>query len=393
MIRAIIVSLCCAFALNAPAHADALSSFSQLKNAGLLVVDTQGRAIRADNNQRSFIPASTTKLVTAWLALNRWGENHRFQTNFYFDQQTKTLSVFGGGDPFLVSEEIAIIASQLRQLGLDRVDTLVLDGSMFTDGLILPGTSRTNNPYDAVPSALAANFNTVNLKKVGGKVRSAEAQTPLTPFAKSLARGFKKKTLRVNTGRKPQQAERYFGELLLAMLKKQGIPVSNRIVHGAIAPQAPFYQHSNSRTLGDMIRPMMKYSTNFIANQLVLIMAAEHYQRPANARDVQQYMQDNLRADFNWQQFTFQEGAGLSRKNRVSPQQLVQLLERFKPWRHLLPEVEPGVFAKSGTLKKVSTLAGYIVDNGEWKPFALMMNQSVPYKLRNRIATALRRTL
>lgn len=80
-----------------------------------------------------------------------------------------------------------------------------------------------------------------------------------------------------------------------------------------------------------MIRPMMKYSTNFIANQLVLIMAAEHYQRPANARDVQQYMQDNLRADFNWQQFTFQEGAGLSRKNRVSPQQLVQLLERFKP--------------------------------------------------------------
>lgn len=214
-------------------HADALSSFSQLKNAGLLVVDTQGRAIRADNNQRSFIPASTTKLVTAWLALNRWGENHRFQTNFYFDQQTKTLSVFGGGDPFLVSEEIAIIASQLRQLGLDRVDTLVLDGSMFTDGLILPGTSRTNNPYDAVPSALAANFNTVNLKKVGGKVRSAEAQTPLTPFAKSLARGFKKKTLRVNTGRKPQQAERYFGELLLAMLKKQGIPVSNRIVHGS----------------------------------------------------------------------------------------------------------------------------------------------------------------
>ena len=393
MIRSILISLCCVLALNTAVHANALSKFSQLKNAGLLVVNEQGHTLLADHNSRSFIPASTTKIVTAWLALDRWGENHRFATDFYYDPQSHTLTVQGSGDPFLVSEELAIIATQLRQLGLNRVDTIVLDGSRFQHGLVLPGTSRTNNPYDAVPSALAANFNTVNLKKVNGRVRSAESQTPLTAYAKSLAKGFKKNKLRVNTGRDPRKAEYYFGELLSAFLKQQGISVANNIVRGHAPLQTPFYHHINSRTLGDMIRPMMKYSTNFIANQLVLMMSSEHYNRPANAADVKRYMEDNLRAAFQWQNFSFNEGAGLSRTNRISPEQLVHLLQNFKQWRHLLPEVETGVFAKSGTLKKVSTLAGFIVEDGEWKPFALMMNQSVPYKLRNRIAKELRRTL
>lgn len=393
MIRKIIFCLCCVITLNTAVQANALSKFSQLKNAGLLVVDTGGQALVADNNTRAFIPASTTKIVTAWLALNRWGEHHRFATDFYYDPAQYTLWVRGSGDPFLVSEELAIIASRLQQQGLTRIDKLILDGARFEQGLVLPGTSRTNNPYDAVPSALAANFNTINLKKSNGRIRSAEAQTPLTAYAKSMARGFKKNKLRINTGRDPLKAEYYFGELLLAFLKQQGIQVTPTIHRGNAPQQAPFYQHFNSRTLGDMIRPMMKYSTNFIANQLVLMMSSEEYRRPANASDVKHYMESNLRATFQWQNFSFEEGAGLSRRNRISPEQLVQLLQNFSQWRHLLPEVESGVFAKSGTLKKVSTLAGYIVDNNEWKPFALMMNQSVPHKLRNRIAKELRRTL
>ena len=390
MFRTILLSLCCVFTFNTTVHANALSKFSQLKNAGLLVVNEQGQLLKADNNKRSFIPASTTKIVTAWLALDRWGENHRFATDFYYDPASFMLTVKGSGDPFLVSEELAIIASRLRGLGLTRVDTLVLDGSRFQQGLVLPGTSKTNNPYDAVPSALAANFNTVNLKKVNGRVRSAEKQTPLTAYAKSMARGFKKSKLRVNTGRDPRNAEYYFGELLGAFLKQNGIAVANNIVSGRAPNQRPFYQHYNSRTLGDVVRPMMKYSTNFIANQLVLMMSSEHYGRSANAADVKRYMEDNLKAAFKWKNFSFNEGAGLSRQNRISPEQLVDLLQNFRQWRHLLPEVEKGVFAKSGTLKKVSTLAGYIVKQGEWKPFALMMNQSVPYKLRNRIAKELR---
>ena len=364
-----------------------LQHFSQLKSAGLLVLNTQGKATLSQHPDKPYIPASTTKVVTAWLALKRWGENHRFKTHFYWSPQTRTLSVKGSGDPFLVSEEIKLIAYHLKQKGIQQVDTLVLDGSAFERGLIMPGTGKTNNPYDAVPSAISANFNTVYVKKVRGKIQSAEAQTPLTNYARKMAKRFKKGKLRVNTGRNPKNAETYFGEILSAFLKLDHV----NIISGKVPNQPPFYTHANSKNLGEMIRPMLKYSTNFIANQLVLMMSTEAYQRPANRQDVSRYMQQSVSQRFAWKNFILKDGAGLSRANRLSPRQLVELLEDFRQWKHLLPEIEAGVYAKSGTLNKVSTLAGFIKDKGRFKPFALMMNQSVPHKLRNKIARELAR--
>ena len=370
----------------------ALSRFSRLQNAGLLVTDGQGHVLKSKRANRSFVPASTVKIATAWLALNRWGENYRFRTDFFFDRRENTLWVKGSGDPYLVSEELAQIARQLAQRGVVQVDRIALDNSLFENGLVLPGTGKSNNPYDAVPSALAANFNTVNIKKRNGKVISAEAQTPLTPFARSMKKRFKRGTLRVNTGRDPHNAEKYFAELLAAFLRQEGIQVSRSIVSGRVPALQVTYQHHNSRTLAEVIRPMLKYSTNFIANQLALALAADAYGRPANAQLVKQYMNTTLRANFHWKTFNLQEGAGLSRKNRLKPRQLIDLLKQFMRWKHLLPKRATGVYAKSGTLRGVSTLAGYLVRGNEWKPFALMMNQAVPHNLRIRIAKQLRKT-
>ncbi|MCK5895367.1 MAG: D-alanyl-D-alanine carboxypeptidase [Cocleimonas sp.] len=370
----------------------AMSHFSRLQQAGLLVTNAQGKTLKSKRAHRSFVPASTVKIATAWLALQRWGEDYRFRTDFFFDHRDNTLSVKGSGDPYLVSEELTMIAQQLAQRGIRQVNRIALDNALFEDGLVLSGTGNSNNPYDAVPSALAANFNTVNIKKRGGKVISAEPQTPLTPFARSMKKRFKKGTLRVNTGRDPHNAERYFGELLAAFLRREGIQVRNLIVANRAPQQQPIYQHHNSRTLAEVIRPMLKYSTNFIANQLALTLAADTYKQPANARLVKRYMNSTLKQHFHWKNFNLQEGAGLSRKNRLTPKQLVDLLHRFTRWKHLLPKKETGVYAKSGTLRGVSTLAGYLVRGNEWKPFALMINQSVPHKLRNRIAKQLRQT-
>jgi len=371
---------------------NALARFSRLHNAGLLVLDTHGRTLKSKYANRPFIPASTVKIATAWLALNHWGENYRFRTDFFFDYYDKTLWVKGGGDPFLVSEELAQIAKQLANRGIRQINRIGLDNSLFENGLVLPGTGNTNNPYDAVPSALAANFNTINIKKYNGKVVSAEPQTPLTPFAISMKKRFKHGILRVNTGRDPHNAEKYFAELLAEFLRNQGVQVARPIVSGYIPRQLqPIYQHFNSRTLAEVIRPMLKYSTNFIANQLALTLAAETYHQAANAQLVKQYMNNTLRRTLHWQNFNLQEGAGLSRKNRLTPRQLVNLLNNFKRWKHLLPKKATGVYAKSGTLKGVSTLAGYLVHGNNWKPFALMINQPVPYNLRVRIAKQLRK--
>ncbi|MFW5426218.1 MAG: D-alanyl-D-alanine carboxypeptidase, partial [Methylophagaceae bacterium] len=243
-----------------------------------------------------------------------------------------------------------------------------------------------------LPTAIAANFNTIAVKKIAGKIISSEAQTPLTPFAENLAgqQQLSKWTSRINTGFSSNEAERYFAELLAAFLRQQGITVGEQLIWGKVPQQSIYYTHTNSKSLAEIIRPMMKYSTNFIANQLILMLSVEHYLRPANFADVELYMEDHLREEFNWNRVSLKEGAGLSRENKLSPKQLVQLLEAFRPWKHLLPEVAPGIYAKSGTLNKVSTLAGYAVDNNQqWNAFALMMKQSVSHKRRNQLASEL----
>ncbi|HIQ14203.1 MAG TPA: peptidase S13 [Leucothrix sp.] len=366
-----------------------LQTFSKLSNAGLFMQDARGKPIESRHANKAYIPASTTKLVTAWLALNHWGENHRFSTNFYWEAQTRTLFIKGSGDPFLVSEEIKIIANHLKRKGIRQVDTIVLDTSIFQNGLIMPGTGKTNNPYDAVPSAIAANFNTIYVKRVNHAIHSAEAQTPLTSFARDKAKRykFKNKKLRINTGRNPKDASYYFAEILSVFMQLK----NTHIAFGNAPTQQPIYIHQNSKTVGEMIKPMMKYSTNFIANQLVLKMSQETFKRPANKSDVATFMKNRLLKKFpHWgNKFALKDGAGLSRGNRLSPKQLVDLLHDFRPWAHLLPEIEKNVYAKSGTLNGVSTLAGYIKRHNQYEPFALMMNQRVPYRLRNKIAREL----
>ncbi|WP_172959668.1 D-alanyl-D-alanine carboxypeptidase [Thiomicrorhabdus aquaedulcis] len=197
-------------------------TFKQLQHAGLLFTDEKGRVLQAQAANRAFIPASTTKLVTAYLALQHWGAQHRFKTEFYL--QGNTLWIKGYGDPYLVSEELAHMANQLavklRALGVVKLNGLHLDTDYYSPGLVMPGISNTDNPYDAIPSVLAANFNTINIQKKAGQLSSAEPQTPLTQsglqVAKTIAR-FKEgggTRQRVNLGKDPRLAERYFAEQL-----------------------------------------------------------------------------------------------------------------------------------------------------------------------------------
>ena len=69
---------------------------------------------------------------------------------------------------------------------------------------------------------------------------------------------------------------------------------------------------------------------------------------------------------------------------------MVQLLVAFKRWRHLLPEVQPGVIAKTGTLTGVKTLAGYASGRqGQHLPFAVLINQPVDAEFPTEVVKAL----
>jgi D-alanyl-D-alanine carboxypeptidase/D-alanyl-D-alanine-endopeptidase (penicillin-binding protein 4) len=386
---------------------EALPELQKMQDAGVLLLDSQRQPVVAKSEDTLFVPASTTKLLTAFLALSHWGEGHRFHTDFfvapradtevpYGSDQKVRLYVKGYGDPFLVSEELQEVAKELQKRlqkrGIERLEGIVLDVDYFAESLVLPGTGSSDNPYDAVPSALAANFNTLFLKLSQGQLASAETQTPLTPLALELGKGLKTPSLRMNTGPDPKVGQRYFAELLSAFLRQQGVEVGESVEWQAVEKQwQPVYRHVNRMDLAEVIRPMMRYSTNFIANQLALILSAELYGPPATEQKVAQMFAHQLAHYFDWQGARIEEGAGLSRANRLSPVQLAELLERFRPWKHLLPEVVTQVYAKSGSLMGVSTLAGYIEHEADWLPFVLMINQQVPfYQYRNQVATALK---
>jgi serine-type D-Ala-D-Ala carboxypeptidase/endopeptidase (penicillin-binding protein 4) len=99
--------------LPTPALADVKEKVAALAPSGVvLVADLEGSELVAQNADEPFVPASVTKIVTAWLALEVLGGDYRFETRFYLDDK-RVLYVRGGGDPFLISEELAPLATDL----------------------------------------------------------------------------------------------------------------------------------------------------------------------------------------------------------------------------------------------------------------------------------------
>ena len=97
------------------------------------------------NADKPLVPASLLKIPLAQAALTALGEDYRFETHFYQNAHGDLL-VRGLGDPFLVSEEIALIAKRLAQQELQQIRRLVVDDSAFASTLDLPLESGADDP-------------------------------------------------------------------------------------------------------------------------------------------------------------------------------------------------------------------------------------------------------
>ncbi len=322
-------------------------------------VDPAGRVLVDLNGGRGFVPASTIKVFTALLALEHLGPDHRFVTAFGLDDDV--LVIRGGGDPYLVSEEIDAIARQLAPRLQGRVLAgVAIDDSYFGAPLRVPGVGRSTNPYDAPSSATAVNFNTIGVVKRGGRIESAEPQTPLTPHALALARGLRfERSLRFQIGEDPADVRRYVGELFAAKLRQAGVRVGTLVRAGRLDAAAPLYVHQSSRPLYEVLRAMLAVSNNFIANQVFLSLGAEVEGAPAtlakSVRVARRFLQQHPDLDG----LHVVEGSGLAYENRATAPAMAALLAHFAPHRGLL-KLEHHTRHKTGTLKSVASLVGYL---------------------------------
>lgn len=366
---------------------DILSRALELPKASL-VVEERGRAVISHHADRAMVPASTMKILTALAAIRHWGLDHHFHTDFYLGADNR-IWVKGYGDPYLVSEELERIAKALKARGVQEVAGVGTDDSYFDPGVEISGRSSSSNPYDAPVTALAANFNTVNIMNRGGKVHSAEVQTPLTPLARRLGQRLGAGKHRVNLAKR-ENAVQYFGELLSAKLSQAGIQVRGGSRNGRVPAGAEkLYRHENSRNLRMVVAAMLEYSNNFIANGLFLKLAEQGDHRPLSIPRAQRTFAAWVDNTFGWHGYRVDDGAGLSRGNRLSARQLVEVVNAFAPYMDLLPEHNARVRAKTGTLRGVSCYAGFVKRGKYWEPFSLLINQPVPYNFRRQVADAL----
>jgi serine-type D-Ala-D-Ala carboxypeptidase/endopeptidase (penicillin-binding protein 4) len=347
--------------IPAPALAEVKEKVAALAPQALvLVVDAEGNELVAQNADEPFVPASVTKIVTAWLAMEVLGGDYRFETRFYLDHK-RALYVRGGGDPFLISEELAPLATDLvAAVGKKPITGIVLDASYYPSNLRIPGIENTNESYNAPNSALAVNFNTVSAVRSGNKVRSAEKQTPITPIAISQFRlRGPKGTGRISLSQDRTVSLQYAGELIAAFIAQAGGSVKGKISTGTVpAGLEPVYVHLQSRTLSEILVELLRASNNYIANQVFLEIGAHRLGGPVSLEKSLQVANEMLAARGLAAAIHLEEGSGISRDNHFTARGLAKVLELFAPHADLLRGRDGGM-NKTGSLEGVRTLAGY----------------------------------
>jgi D-alanyl-D-alanine carboxypeptidase/D-alanyl-D-alanine-endopeptidase (penicillin-binding protein 4) len=330
-------------------------------SALVLVMDEKGKELVSQNADKPFVPASVAKVVTAWLAMEVLGGDYRFQTRFYLDAN-RVLYIRGGGDPFLISEELAVLATQLvAAIGKEPITGIVLDASYYPPNLRIPGIEDTDEAYDALNSALAVNFNTIAAVRKGKTVRSAEAQTPITPLAISQfrARGPNRRGRISLSQQDPAVGMQYAGELIAAFIDRAGGSVKGKITTGSVpAGLEPVYVHRQSRSLSEVLEQLLLGSNNYIANQVFLEIGARRYGAPVSLEKSLKVAKEILGKNGLAEAIYLEEGSGISRGNRFTARGLAQVLQLFGPHASLLRSGD-GTLFKTGTFSGVRTLAGY----------------------------------
>ncbi len=357
------------------------------QTSGILLSDDQGKTIYAINPDKPLIPASTLKILTSLAAIKTLGPDFHYQTWASYDQTTCDLYLKGFGDPLFISEEISKFADQISHhifklaskgtISSAVIRNIIVDQSYFASQITIPGAGSSSNPYDATNGALCANFNTIFLKwdSRSREYISAEKQTPFPDILAKQIRPESKKTDRVLLSYELRQ--KYPGLLMHDFLKKAGIKITGSVQTGIFTGSGKeCIVHTSSFSLADIIKKLLQYSNNFIANQLMLTMGSRISDPPATLEKGKDLLNKFAKETLGLKNISIVEGSGLSRRNQLTPAQMRDILIAFMPWHEFLRK-DGNEFYKTGTLSDVRSRAGFIRgQNNRLYPFVIMLNQT-----------------
>lgn len=358
---------------------------SRTRNGGwgaMVISLSRGDTLFAANADKPYVPASTMKLLTTAIALEKLGPDHTFSTDVLRDGTVDkdgvvhgNLIIRGDGDPSLSprfvrggpSAPMDMLAQLTSAAGITKVTgDLIADASAFESRIIPEGwlSRYAGSAYAAPFSALSLNENIVVVSitptGVGGAATVAlEPETrgiTVTNTVRTVAGGgVRVSSRRVSDDRVivsgtigsragQRRYQLVVGDPVLftagayrAALEAKGITIGGNIRVGPTTPQATIVSSMPSPPLSRLVALMNRESINHYAEMIW--------------RDAARGPQRNLigsaqTADSTLQQFLTRQvgsapgsvvatdGSGLSVLDRVTPRAMVQLLAygHSAPW-------------------------------------------------------------
>lgn len=310
-------------------------------------------------------PASTMKLLTTYAGLELLGPAWTWQTEAWLEGTLKegvlegNLVLKGYGDPKFTIEQFWLWLHELRGRGLrDIRGDLVLDRSYFE----LPPhdpAAFDNDPlraYNVGPDALLLNFNTLRLRYLpDGNTLKVISEPPLdgvnldnqlTPEPgkdcdkwderlKIQARGdsvILQGGYPSECGEREQNLSvlphsRFVATVFAALWQELGGMLRGTAREGQLGPNAKLFSRHRSEPLGNVIRDINKFSNNVMARQLYLTLGARDGGKAtlaASEQAVHAWLQSK---GLNFPELVLENGAGLSRRERISARHLADLLQ------------------------------------------------------------------
>lgn len=359
----------------------------------------QGNTVLAFQDSEPVSPASTMKLVTTQAALDLLGPQFRWKTQFFTslpmvkDRLKGELIIKGGGDPDLTWEKFATLLRRLRQQGLRHIDgDIVLDRSYFQpERPELNAPIFDDNPdayYNVIPDALLihSNLTAINLSADQERIQ-AQLFTPSSNITvrqhlklsnapcnqwkngwrspqvsisedayKDLAGGIEI-SLQGSFPRNCQttvylnllERNAYIANLIRTLWSELGGTWKGKIRDGSTPDNAVHLLTHESTTLADTLKIVNKASDNVMARLVFLSIGAESkFNVSTETTSEQTKPETTARASqairlwlaqqgIDAKDFAIENGSGLSRTDRISTQQLAQVLRRAAQ-SHWYPE-------------------------------------------------------
>lgn len=329
------------------------SDMFETSQVGMMVYDLDADSVIYCHNERQLMrPASTMKLLTAITAIDKLGGSYQFKTDLCYTGEVTdgTLSgniyCVGGFDPRFNIDDMRAFVESIRKMGVDTIrGTIYADKSMKDEAQYGEGWCwDDDNPI-------------------------------LSPLL---------------VGRKDVFIDRFVQEL-----REAGIVVDAFTGQGR-KPDDAFCICRRFHTIDQVLMRMLKESDNLYAESMFYQIGAASGNQPATAHSARSVMNRLIKkVGLDPKCYNIADGSGLSLYNYVTAELEVRLLRyAFKNnniYLHLHPSLpqagtdgtlrkrmtspftQGNVYAKTGTLSGISSLAGYCTAaNGHRLAFAII---------------------